>query len=55
MKTQIQKIGYCKLEKKKTNFIQTLSPTGFWVCTSCRYRTSKLLKEPDRWGNYDTI
>jgi hypothetical protein len=46
MKTQIYKQAYCFVEKKMQKFISTLSPEDHWVCTTCSFRTSELLKEP---------
>ncbi len=39
-------MGWCRLEKKITQHISTLSPTGDWVCTICRCRCSELKPTP---------
>lgn len=39
-------MGYCKTENGMRQFVSTLSPRGSWVCTSCSFKTSKLLKAP---------
>lgn len=43
---QTFKMGYCKTEKKMTQFVSTLSPKGGWVCTTCPFRVKELLKIP---------
>jgi len=43
---QMEKYGWCIMEKKMTKHISTVSPKGDWVCTMCRCRCSELKKEP---------
>jgi len=43
---QEHKDGWCKFEKKMKTFVSTVSPKGFWVCTTCSFKTEKLLKPP---------
>ena len=40
-----QKIGWCLLEKRKIEFAPTI-PKGKWVCTNCRFTTTKILEKP---------
>jgi hypothetical protein len=40
-------MGWCRREKKMTQHISTLSPTGYWVCTLCRCRCSELNPPPE--------
>ncbi len=45
---QMYKTGYCKLEKQMREFFSSVGPEGFWICTSCRFKCSKLQTELPR-------
>lgn len=49
------KEGYCKIENKMTMFIPTESPKGFFICSSCQFRTDKILKPPKTQTPYTDI
>jgi len=38
--------GWCRVCKMVTKHISTLNPKGFWVCTMCRSKSSKLNPVP---------